>query len=348
MIAETERPSVVDADAATLDFVLPPELEAHEPPEARGLARDEVRLLVSYRGNDRVVHSTFLDLPWFLDAGDLLIVNDSATLPAALSATLEDGREVALHLSTQRGPHTWIVEPRHASLAAGAMLRLQDGGVARLIRPHRGSGRLWVAELTLPSPPHAYLRRWGRPIAYSYVGSTWPISAYQTVYSSRPGSAEMPSAGRPFSGRVLDALAERGVAVEPVSLHTGVASLEADEPPYEEWFEVPRRTARAIRAARARGARVVAVGTTVVRALESSLDASGEVRATSGWTDLVITPERGIRSVDALLTGFHEPRASHLQMLAAIAGPSHLSVAYAQALDRGYLWHEFGDMHLIL
>ena len=158
----------------------------------------------------------------------------------------------------------------------------------------------------------------------------------------------MPSAGRPFSGRVLDALSARGVALEAITLHTGVASLEADEPPYEEWFEVPKRTARAIRTARTRGARVVAVGTTVVRALESALDSSGVVSAASGWTDLVITPERGVRSIDGLLTGFHEPRASHLQMLAAIADPEHLRAAYSHALDEGYRWHEFGDVHLIL
>jgi S-adenosylmethionine:tRNA ribosyltransferase-isomerase len=195
---------------------------------------------------------------------------------------------------------------------------------------------------------HAYLRTYGKPIRYSYVDQDWPLEAYQTVFAWHPGSAEMPSAGRPFSGRVLDALVRRGVAVESITLHTGVASAEAHEPPYEEWFEVSARTANAIAAARARGGRVVAVGTTVLRALESALDPAGRVRPTSRWTDLVITPDRPIRSASSLLTGFHEPQASHLQILEAVAGPDRLRQAYAAALEHRYLWHEFGDSHLIL
>lgn len=342
------------------DFTLPPELEAHEPPEARGLARDEVRLLVSDREGDRVVHTTFRDLPWFLDAGDLVIVNDSATLPAALWARLETpdgaGVEVPLHFSTQLDRETWVVEPREVppttTLDAGTVLGLPGGVRMVLLRPLAGSWRLWVAHVdavsALGAAPHTYLYAHGKPISYSYVTQSWPIEAYQTVYASRPGSAEMPSAGRPFSGRVLDALAARGVLLEAITLHTGVASLEADEAPYPEWFEVPERTAEAIMGARARGSRVLAVGTTVVRALESAVREDGAVHAARGWTDLVITPARGICSVDALLTGFHEPRASHLQMLAALATSEHLAVAYQHALAEGYLWHEFGDMHLIL
>jgi len=335
---------------ALLDFELPAELEARQPPEARGLARDEVRLLVSYRDDDRIVHATFLDLPWFLDAGDLVIVNDSATLPAALTARQEDGAEIPFHLSTRLDRTAWVVEPRGdaAVRRAGTTFTLPGGATATLLRPHHGSARLWVARLDLPAPFVRYLHEWGRPIAYKYVQGEWPLAAYQTVYARRPGSAEMPSAGRAFSGRVLDALAARGVAVEAVTLHTGVASLESHEPPYEEWFDVPARAAEAVRDARSRGGRVIAVGTTVVRALESAADDAGRVRPMSGWTDLVITPERGMRAVDALLTGFHEPKASHLQMLAAIAGERHLRVAYRAALACRYRWHEFGDLHLVL
>jgi S-adenosylmethionine:tRNA ribosyltransferase-isomerase len=351
---------------ASSPFLLPQELEAHEPPEARGLARDEVRLLVSYRPRldssllpspsslDRLVHTTFVDLPWFLDPGDLVVVNDSATLPAALQATLPDGAEIPLHLSTRLTHDTWVVEPRPAKLPnlptfqPSNLLSLPGGGAARLVTPHHGSARLWVAQLTLPMTAHAYLRTYGKPIRYSYVDQDWPLEAYQTVFAWHPGSAEMPSAGRPFSGRVLDALVRRGVAVESITLHTGVASAEAHEPPYEEWFEVSARTANAIAAARARGGRVVAVGTTVLRALESALDPAGRVRPTSRWTDLVITPDRPIRSASSLLTGFHEPQASHLQILEAVAGPDRLRQAYAAALEHRYLWHEFGDSHLIL
>jgi len=320
------------------------------PPEARGLQRDEVRLLVSRRDDDGLIHATFLDLPWFLDAGDLIVVNDSATMPGALTAQQPDGATIALHLSTRIDAATWVVEPRGDDLrvVAGNVLRLPGGATAHLLRPHRGSVRLWDARLELTAPVLRYLREWGRPIAYRYAEGAWPLEAYQTVYARVPGSAEMPSAGRAFSPRVLDALARRGVRVEAITLHTGVASLESHEPPYEEWFDVPTRTARAVNDARDRGSRVVAVGTTVVRALESAAAVDGRVRCRSGWTELVITPERGVRTIDALLTGFHEPRASHLQMLAAIAPVTHLDAAYRAALSHGYLWHEFGDLHLIL
>ncbi len=332
----------------SLDFVLPEELEAREPPEARGLARDQVRLLVSYRADDRIIHTRFDELPALLSANDLLVVNVSATLPAALTAIRPDGSEIALHLSTQLGGQVWVVEGRKTPMTAGKRLSLPDGGSATLLEPHRGSWRLWRARLALPEPPFAYLQHWGKPIAYPYVRGEWPLEMYKTVYASRPGSAEMPSAGRAFSADVINSLSRKGVRMTPLVLHAGVSSLKKDEPPYPEWYEVSQGTVDAISEARAMGGRVIAVGTTVVRALESSANASGELIASSGWTDLVITPDRGIRYVGGLLTGFHEPRASHLAILEALAGREHLRKTYAAALASGYLWHEFGDLHLIL
>jgi S-adenosylmethionine:tRNA ribosyltransferase-isomerase len=231
---------------------------------------------------------------------------------------------------------------------AGELLRLPGGGTATFIAPHHGSWRLWTARLALPEPVLAYLQRWGKPIAYPYVSGEWPLEMYQTVYASRPGSAEMPSAGRAFSRCVIEALSRKGINFAEVVLHTGVSSLEKDEPPYEEWYEVPPETVESVRATRAAGRRVIAVGTTVVRALESSVNRNGELTASEGWTELVITPARGVEFVDGLLTGFHEPRASHLAMLEAIAGREHLKKTYAAALEAKYLWHEFGDLHLIL
>jgi S-adenosylmethionine:tRNA ribosyltransferase-isomerase len=332
----------------TLDFVLPGELEAREPPEARGPARDQVRLLVSYRSDDRMVHTRFDELPGFLRAGDLLVVNVSATLPAALKATRSDGTEMALHLSTQLDGMLWVVEARKTAMTPGERLELPAGATATFLEPYRGSERLWTARLDLPEPALAYLHRYGKPIAYPYVTKEWPLEMYQTVYASRPGSAEMPSAGRAFSAKVLDELRCRGTSVASIVLHTGVSSLEKDEPPYAEWYKVPQDTVDAARATRARGGRVIAVGTTVVRALETSADKRGELVASRGWTELVITPERGVHFVDGLLTGFHEPNASHLEMLRAIAGHEHLRKTYAAALESGYLWHEFGDLHLVL
>jgi S-adenosylmethionine:tRNA ribosyltransferase-isomerase len=331
-----------------LDFTLPPELEAREPAEARGLARDGVRLLVSYRANDWLVHARFHELPDFLRAGDLVVVNDSGTLPAALPAWTADGAALALHVSTHLVADLWVVEPRQVPIHDAQTLTLPGGGAAALLTPYHASRRLWIARLDLDVAVSVYLARWGKPIAYPYVRGEWPLAAYQTVYAGEAGSAEMPSAGRAFTQDVLDRLQGKGVGVARLTLHTGVASLEHDEPPYEEAYYVPPETAAAVQAAKAAGSRVVAVGTTVVRALESAADASGRVIATRGWTDLVITPERGVRVVDALLTGFHEPRASHLAMLEAIAGRRHLERTYQAALAAGYLWHEFGDLHLIL
>jgi S-adenosylmethionine:tRNA ribosyltransferase-isomerase len=332
----------------TLDFELPPELEAHEPPEARGLPRDGVRLLVSRRADDAILHARFVDLPELLQPGDLLVANDSATLPAALTARRADGAEIALHLSTRLSDRLWVVEPRRAAVEPEEVLALPGGGTATLLGPHADSRRLWLARLDLPAPVLDYLAHWGRPIAYPYVRGSWPLELYQTVYAREPGSAEMPSAGRAFSRAVLARLAERGVGFATLTLHTGVASLEAHEPPYEEPYVVPARTAQAVNATRAAGGRVIAVGTTSVRALESATDSRGRVVPRRSWTSLVITPERGVRVVDGLLTGFHEPRASHLALLEAIAGRRHLERAYRAALAGGYLWHEFGDLHLIL
>ncbi len=330
-----------------LDFVLPPELEAREPPEPRGLARDAVRLLVTTR-EGKVEHARFYQLPEFLRPGDLVVVNDSATLPAAVPARRADGRELTLHFSTQLPAGLWVVEPRQTQPDAGEALVMPDGGAATLLRRYPHSQRLWVAALDLPLPVVSYLHRWGRPIVYSYVPQTWPLEMYQTVYAAEPGSAEMPSAGRPFSGDVIARLAVANIQMARLTLHTGVSSLENDEEPYAEYFHVPAVTAEAVQATRAKGGRVIAVGTTVVRALESAAEETGQVIASRGWTELVITPERGVRTVDGILTGFHEPAASHLAMLEAIAGRDLLERAYRSALDGGYLWHEFGDVHLIL
>jgi len=188
----------------------------------------------------------------------------------------------------------------------------------------------------------------GHPIRYSYVRGDWPLSVYQNVYATEPGSAEMPSAGRPFTAEMITRLVAKGVGVTPIVLHTGVASPESSEPPYAEQYRVPAATARRVNVTHADGAKVIAIGTTVVRALETVVDERGHVRPGEGWTEVVITAERGVRAVDGLLTGWHEPEASHLAMLQAVAGNELLERSYTAALSEGYLWHEFGDVHLIL
>ncbi|MFF0410833.1 S-adenosylmethionine:tRNA ribosyltransferase-isomerase [Kitasatospora sp. NPDC004745] len=345
-----------------LDVAVPPELSARAPAEARGGARDGVRMLVGRRDRGSVEHHRFTDLPGVLRPGDLLVVNNSATLPAALPGRLPDGTAVALHLSSaqpdERGGH--LVELRRAMpgraaayyppaetpARPGLRITLPAGGAAELTGPF--TARLWYARLVLPAPLPDYLDRHGRAIRYGYVDRDWPIEAYQTVFATVPGSSEMPSAARPFSAEVVARLAGRGVLLAPVTLHTGVASPEAHEAPYAERFHVPAATAGLVGHVRSGGGRVIAVGTTVVRALESAAGPDGTVREADGWTELVITPERGVRAVDGLLTGWHEPRASHLLMLAAVAGRPLLAACYREAVRERYLWHEFGDVNLLL
>ncbi len=341
-----------------LDFVIPKELEASEPPEVRGLKRDQVRLMVSHRADNRIAHAHFYDLPRFLDPGDLLVINTSGTMPAALDAVRSDGTKLELHLSTHLPSDLWIVELRQPAESAtkpfyhglpGEKYQLPAGGSVSIHAPYSpNTKRLWLAALKLPCRFNEYLGQYGFPIYYEYVKQRWDISYYQTVYVTEVGSAEMPSAGRPFTPELITRLVAKGVHIAPLLLHTGVASLEGNEPPYEEYYRVPAETARAVNNAHDAGKRVIAVGTTVVRALETVADAEGVVGAGEGWTRLIVTPERGIRTVDAMITGMHEPRAKHLDMLAALAGTEHLENAYHEAIREKYLWHEFGDLHLIL
>jgi S-adenosylmethionine:tRNA ribosyltransferase-isomerase len=331
---------------AALAFELPARLEATEPPPER----DQVRLLAATEAG--LSHHDFTDLPDLLAPGDLLVVNTSATLPAALPV----GDGVRMHLSTplpgafpEDGHERWVVELRDNAAPyrrgrAGERLSLPGGGVAELLAPYLGGQRLWAARLTLPGPLLAYLDQHGEPIRYRHLPEPRPLSDFQTIFALEPGSAEMPSAGRPFSRRVLDALAERGIDVATIVLHCGVSSLERGETPYPERFKVPAATADAVNAAE----RVIAVGTTVVRALESAADEDGAVEPFEGWTRLVVTPETGVRVVDGILTGWHDPDASHLLMLEAIAGRDLVERSYAEALAGGYRWHEFGDSHLLL
>ncbi|MGQ0617317.1 MAG: S-adenosylmethionine:tRNA ribosyltransferase-isomerase [Acidimicrobiia bacterium] len=344
-------------EPARLSFELPAVLEAGEPPEVRGATRDAVRLLVAHRGDGSLDHSTFGDLPRHLEPGDLVVINTSATIAAALGAVGRDGQAVIVHLSTELDDHRWVVEVRRPEGNAsarwsgpgpGRRLALHGGGSVVLRSPYRGSDRLWVADIEVDGPVLRHLAAHGRPIRYGYVTRPWPLHVYQNVYATEPGSAEMPSAGRPFTAELLTRLVAEGVGITPVVLHTGVASLEGDEVPYPERFRVPPETAARVNATRAAGGRVVAVGTTVVRALESSADDGGRLVPADGWTDLVITPQRGVRTVDGLVTGWHEPEASHLLMLEAIAGRELLESSYRAGLAEGYRWHEFGDAHLVL
>ncbi len=339
---------------ATVEFTLPPELEAPAPPEERGLSRDGVLMLVSRGSSGMISHHRFTGLPGLLLPGDLLVVNTSRTLPAAVPA----GPGLTIHFSTGLPDGAWLVEPRvpdgpasrpYGAAAPPGVIDLPGG--ARLTMTGQAGARLWRARLSTAVVP--YLLRHGEPIRYSYAARRWPLRAYQTVFGRWPGSAEMPSAARPFSPSVVTELAARGVTIAPVTLHCGVSSLEAGEDPYPEQYDVPPATARLVNLTRRSGGRVIAVGTTVVRALETAASRTAasqtaSAQAKAGWTSLVVSPKEGVRVVDGLLTGLHEPRSSHLRMLAAFHPDDLLADCYEAALTRNYLWHEFGDVHLLL
>jgi S-adenosylmethionine:tRNA ribosyltransferase-isomerase len=342
--------------STTLAFHLPPERIATRPFESSGRRRDEAPMLVSWRERDEVVDARVADLPRLLGAGDVLVVNQSATLAAAVA--VGDGRIV--HLSSRLGEERWVIELRHAcghgSLplldARPGPIALPGGAEVDLLAPypagHPGPARLWLARVRLPGAVTAYLAEHGQPIRYGCGAERWPLAAYQTVFGLTPGSAEMPSAARGFTAELVAELVGAGVVFAPLTLHTGVSSLEAHEPPYAERFDVPAAAAELVNQARATGHRVIAVGTTSTRAIESAADASGRVHPASGWTDLVLGPERGVRVVDGILSGWHEPSASHLLLLEAVAGRPLLERSYARALEGSYRWHEFGDFHLVL
>jgi S-adenosylmethionine:tRNA ribosyltransferase-isomerase len=346
-----------------LDIEVPADLVADHPVEAEGRRRDDVRMLVAERATGALTHARAADLPRFLRAGDVLVVNTSPTLAAALPSL--DGATI-VHLSTDLGGGRWVVEVRRpcgrgsrpAAVDHGQRITLAGGAVVHLRRPYSpapagGTPRLWEADLLTPVPLPRFLAGQGRPIRYGCTDTAWPIDAYQTVFASRPahdpglGSAEMPSAGRPFTPELVALLRAADVVFAPITLHTGVSSLEAHEPPYAERYRVPATTARLVNDARADGHRIVAVGTTATRALETDAR-SGSARAGEGWTELVITPESGLEVVDGIISGWHEPEASHLLLMEAVAGRPLLEASYRAALAHRYRWHEFGDIHLVL
>jgi S-adenosylmethionine:tRNA ribosyltransferase-isomerase len=339
-----------------LQFDRPADLQATAPAEERGLTRDGVRLLVS--DDDDHTHARFRDLATVLEPGDLLVVNDSATLPASLPATGPPG-QFLVNGCTDYGNGLWLVEPRWSesepgplSLSAGD--RITVGGIhGHVVGEFPSIPRLVFVRFE--GDVRAAMDAVGQPIRYGYVEEDYPLDTYQTYFAATPGSAEMPSAARAFTHRVVESLRTHGIGIATITLHTGVASLEVkseqaeENPLYPEPFRVPNATARAVAATNARGQRVIAVGTTVVRALESAWDTNRErVVPTEGFTQLFVTPERGTRVVDGLLTGLHDPQTTHLAMLYAISSQKSVMNGYREAIDEAYLWHEFGDTHLLL
>ena len=364
---------MVTIDITPLTTFDPPgDRTAPSPAEVRGLRRDDVRLLVAH--GEGLSHARFGDLADHLEPGDLVVVNASQTVAGELDAVLGgDGASngaVVVHVATDLRDSTWVVEVRTApdaawavlDAAAGQTLTLTSAGEPAeltLLAPYprqssspTGTGnRLWRASYAGESGLPALLARVGRPIAYGYLDRQYPIEDYRTIFGTTAGSAEMPSAARPFTPEVVTRLVSRGIAIAPILLHTGVSSQEAGEAPQPEWFEVSESTARLVNATRDGGGRIIAVGTTVTRALESAVRGGpgrARVEASEGWTERVVTRDAPPSVVDGLITGWHDPAASHLLLVEAVAGPRLTQLAYDAAVEGGYHWHEFGDSALLL
>ncbi|QHT69946.1 S-adenosylmethionine:tRNA ribosyltransferase-isomerase [Rhodocytophaga rosea] len=342
-----------------IQFDLPEHLSCPQPTEERELLRDEVRLLVT-TGSGKISHGLFHNISDYINPGDVLVVNTSATIPSALAVTLPDGSEGVIHLSNQINAQQWLIEIR--SIRGNKTVRWKAGEPGMVFRlpgdasitvderfyANKQLLDLWLATLRLSQPVEDYLAAHAFPIQYEKINHRYPLAYYQTFFSFHPGSAEMPSAGRGFTSQVVDKLLEKGVVFAPVLLHTGVSSLEENEAPYPEYMEISPISAAIINAAKSRGNRIIAVGTTAIRAIESAAGTDGMLRPYRGNTSLFIDENYSLKITDALLTGFHEPRASHLHMLQALAGMDHLELAYQAAIAADYYWHQFGDLHLIL
>lgn len=340
---------------AAFTFALPPELNATAPPERRGLRRDHVRLLVLDRATGAATHSRFDRLGDFLRPGDLVVLNNSRTLPAVLQATGQEGAPVEVRLAHRLGTDRWralLVSP--AGVSTSMRLALPEGLMATVTEQNPDEP-LSVIRFSRSGPAlYDTLYRIGQPVRYEYIDEDWDLDYYQTVFASVPGSVEMPSAGRAFTWELLLGLRRRGIGIAFLSLHAGLSYFLDDrwvkDPRYTpEEFHLPAETADAITRVKRLGGRVIAVGTTVVRALESAgLAGNGAMQPQSGWASLFIRQGFPLQVVNGLITGLHEPEATHLDLLSAFIEPDRLRTAYEQAIHQGYLWHEFGDANLIL
>lgn len=344
---------------SVIQFDLPQYLACPTPTEERNLERDEVRLLVSTNSGE-IEHTTFNHFPSFLQEGDVLVVNTSATIPAALPVSLPGGRQGRLHISSKLNNGKWLIEIREISGTKtkrwhegeeGMVFQLPSGTSATLKQRFYKNDQwlhLWVVEFNLHQPMQTYLAANARPIQYEKLDRQYPLSYYQAFFSFHPGSSEMPSAGRGFTPGIIERLLKKGVALAPVILHTGVSSLEENETPYPEYMEIDPVSTSIINTAKRQGRRIIAVGTTAIRAIETAVNNEGSLLPYRGSTELFIDESYTMKIIDGLLTGFHEPKASHLNMLQSVGGFDHIDKAYQEAIKAGYYWHQFGDLHLIL
>lgn len=330
---------------------------AMSPPEIYGLGRDDVRLMTIDRKTGATGHHSFQDIAQFFEPGDLLVVNNSATIPAALLASIED-KAHQVHLAARQSARQVIIElrqsdgtpderpldaetPVHILNASGHVL--SQGLVLEKFHPR---SRFWT--VCTDHDWYELATREGLPIRYHYVDRPYPINYYQTVFGKIPGSSEMPSASRPFTTDIVDQLKEKGVEIVELTLHTTVSSHEVNDddpnpPLVPEWYDISPTTQSAILLAQRENRSIIALGTTVVRAIETW----AQTRRSQGWTTHLVTPHSQPKVTSGLVTGMHDSFTSHLWLIYAFVPADTLIAAYRQAQAHGYRWHEFGDLTYI-
>ena len=346
----------------SINFTLPDELRAKKPPELRGINHDHVRLFVIDRNNRMTYHSAFNHLSDFLRRGDLLIFNSSRTLPASLKTiNYKAQQNLEVRLAEHLPDDCWLVlflyqnkNHFHSNLKPGLRIEFASGLSATIIERNIHNPRLWKIKFSANGPELINIfYQIGKPIHYGYISAPLPLEYFLTVFAKDPVSSEMPSAGRAFTWKMLFDLKNKGIDTAFLTLHTGLSSYMNGDPNAgqlvaEEEYFISESTADKIETNKARNGRIVAVGTSVVRVLESCAIQTGKVLPGHAYTSPRMTEGHKLKIADGLITGFHEPEASHLDLLSAFLSPSLIKKSYEEAIEKNYLWHEFGDLCLII
>ena len=346
------------------NFYLPDYLQRPKPTETRGIPRDEIRLMVSNISNNHIEHTIFRNIGEYLRPDDVLVINTTGTLNTPLKAMTKDGISVKVHLSSKQKDNHWAVALRKATeneienfhtVHQGEFLALDGGGSVEIIQPycsknsHQQHLQLWETKIHIEGDLQNYLDENTTPIFPNYIREQYPQSYYQTVFAKEMGSTQLASGGRGFTASLLTRLIAKGIQVVPVLLHIGGGIENIGKPgPFEEYYQVSEVTANTINKARKAGKRIIAIGTTVVRALETVANKDGFIKSGEGKTNKFITPEQGVYAIDGLVTGLQSPKASHLLLIEALTGRQHLEICYQEGIEQSYQWHKFGDVHLIL
>jgi S-adenosylmethionine:tRNA ribosyltransferase-isomerase len=346
----------------SFSLTLPHKPGAKKTPVLRGINRDHVKLLVIDRNNARMYHSAFNHLSDFLRRGDLLIFNSSRTLPASLkTVNYNPQKNLEVRLAEHLSDDSWLVlflyqdkNHFHSNLKPGLKIEFESGLSATIVERNTRNPRLWKIKFSASGTELINIfYQIGKPIHYGYISAPLPLEYFLTVFTRDPGSSEMPSAGRAFTWKMLFDLKNKGVETAFLTLHTGLNSytdddLNAGHQIADEEYFISESTAVKIESNKAGNGRIIAVGTSVARALESAALMKGKVIPGHAYTSLRITEGYEMKIANGLLTGFHEPEASHLDLMSAFLSPTQIKKTYEEAIERKYLWYEFGDLCLIL